>query len=274
LVFSGGGARGFAHIGVIKALRDAAIPIDVIGGASMGAIIAAQHASGFEVDAMIELNRRSFSGSQLSDLTVPAVALRKARSTVRRLQSMFGERQIEDLPLRYFCTSSDLTHARVCVHDRGPVWLWTRASCSIPGLTPPIASGGSLLVDGGLLNNLPADIMRQRCNGSVIAVNVTPTVDLTTDAPLVAAMSGWPHLWRMLFSGSGQRPFPNIAQILSRTVLVASVSDAQSQARYSDLYLAPALDGIGMGSFDAIDRTVEAGYRHAAERIAVWSGTA
>ena len=84
LVLSGGGARGFAHIGVIKALREAAITVDVIGGSSMGAIIAAQYASGFDVDAMIELNRRSFSGSDLSDLTVPAIALRKARSTVRR----------------------------------------------------------------------------------------------------------------------------------------------------------------------------------------------
>jgi len=270
LVLSGGGARGFAHLGVMKALREAAIPIDVIGGASMGAIIAAQYAAGFDVDAMVELNRRSFSGSDVSDLTVPTVALRKARSTVRRLRSMFGERQIEDLPMRFFCTTSDLTHARVCVHDRGPVWLWTRASCSIPGLAPPIVSGRSLLVDGGLLNNLPADIMRQRCSGAVIAVNVTPTVDLTTDAPLVAEMSGWPHLWRMMFAGAAEHPFPNIAQILSRTVLIGSVHGAQDQVRHSDLYLDPALEGIGMGSFDAIDRVVEEGYRHAVTRIAAW----
>jgi predicted acylesterase/phospholipase RssA len=270
LVLSGGGARGFAHIGVIRALHEAAIAIDVVGGSSMGAIVAAQHAAGFGIDEMIELNRRAFSGSDVSDLTVPAVALRRGRSTVRRLKAMFGERQIEDLPLRYFCTTSDLTRARVVVHDRGPLWLWTRASCSIPGLAPPIPSRGSLLVDGGLLNNLPADVMRQRCSGAVMAVNVTPTVDLTTDSPLVADMSGWPHLWRMLAGGPGQRPFPNIAQILSRTAFVGSVRDAQQQARHADLYLEPALEGIGMGDFDAIDRIVEAGYRHAVVRIAAW----
>ena len=262
LVLSGGGARGFAHIGVIKALGEAGIPIDVIGGSSMGAIIAAQHAAGLDVDAMVELNRRSFSGSDLSDLTVPTVALRRARSTVRRLSSMFGDRQIEDLPLRYFCVTSDLTHARVRVHDRGPLWLWTRASCAIPGLVPPIPSEGSLLVDGGLLNNLPADVMRQRCSGTVIAVNVTPTVDLTVSVPLVAEMSGWPHLWPMLFAGA-ERRFPNIAEILSRTVFVGSVRDAQAQARYSDVYLEPPLEGIGMGDFAAIDRIVDAGYRAA-----------
>src|SRR6185437_7568175 len=79
LVLSGGGARGFAHIGVLRALREAAIPVDVIGGSSMGAIIAAQFAAGFTPEAMVDLNRRAFSGSDLSDLTVPAVALRKAR---------------------------------------------------------------------------------------------------------------------------------------------------------------------------------------------------
>lgn len=274
LVLSGGGARGFAHIGVIKALRDAAIAIDVIGGSSMGAIIAAQHAAGFDVDAMIELNRRTFSGSDLSDLTVPTVALRRARSTVRNLRAMFGERQIEDLPISYFCISSDLTQARVRVHDRGPLWLWTRASCAIPGLVPPVPSDGSLLVDGGLLNNLPADVMRHRCSGAVIAVNVTPTVDLTVDTPLVAEMSGWPHLWPMLRPGGAQRPFPNIAQILSRTVFVGSVRDAQAQAQHSDLYLEPALAGVGMGDFAAIDRIVEEGYQHAAAQIAAWPAQA
>jgi predicted acylesterase/phospholipase RssA len=274
LVLSGGGARGFAHIGVIKALREAAIAVDVIGGSSMGAIIAAQHAAGFDVDAMIELNRRSFSGSDLSDLTVPTVALRRARSTVRNLRSMFGERQIEDLPISYFCISSDLTQARVRVHDRGPLWLWTRASCAIPGLVPPVPSEGSLLVDGGLLNNLPADVMRHRCSGAVIAVNVTPTVDLAVDTPLVAEMSGWPHLWPMLRPSRDRRPFPNIAQILSRTVFVGSVRDAHAQAQHSDLYLEPELAGVGMGDFAAIDRIVEEGYRHAAVQIAAWPAQA
>jgi predicted acylesterase/phospholipase RssA len=180
---------------------------------------------------------------------------------------MFGDRQIEDLPLRYFCVTSDLTHARVRVHDRGPLWLWTRASCAIPGLVPPVPSDGSLLVDGGLLNNLPADVMRQRCSGTVIAVNVAPDVDLAVDMPLVAEMSGWPHLWPMLFAGTAQRRFPNIAEILSRTVFVGSVRDSQVQARQSDVYLEPALGGIGMGDFAAIDRIVDAGYRSAIARL-------
>jgi predicted acylesterase/phospholipase RssA len=270
VAFSGGGARGFAHLGVLKALAEAAIPVDAIGGSSMGAIVAAQYAAGFDLDAMIELNGRSFAGSDLSDLTIPTVALRRGRSTVRRLSRMFGDRQIEDLPLRYFCVSSDLTRASVRVHDRGPLWLWTRASCAIPGLVPPIPFEGSLLVDGGLLNNLPADVMRQRCSGTVIGVNVTPTVDLATDAPPAAEMSGWPLLRQMIVPHTGVRPFPNIAQILSRTVFVSSVRDAEEQARHCDLYLQPPIDGIGMGDFAAIDRIVDAGYRHAQARIAEW----
>jgi predicted acylesterase/phospholipase RssA len=273
LVLSGGGARAFAHIGVIKALSEAGIPIDVVGGSSMGAIIAGQHAAGLDPDAMVELNRRSFSGSDLSDLTVPTVALWRGRSSVRKLSTMFGDQQIEDLPLPYFCVTSDLTHARVSVHDRGPLWLWTRASSAVPGLVPPIPSDGSLLVDGGLLNNLPADVMRQRCSGTIIAVNVTPTVDLAVAMPLVAEMSGWPHLWPMLFAGAEPR-FPNIAEILSRTVFVGSVRDAQAQARYSDVYLEPALEGIGMGDFASIDRIVDAGYRAATAKLAAWQAPA
>lgn len=222
---------------------------------------------------MIDLNRRAFSGSDLRDLTLPAIALRKAHSTVHRLCSMFGDRTIEDLPLRLFCITSDLTHARVRVHDRGPLWLWTRASCSIPGLVPPVPYDGSLLVDGGLLNNLPVDVMRARCSGAVIAVNVTPTVDLATESPLLAEMSGWPHVWQLLRPGSVPR-FPNITQILSRTVFVSSVRDGEEKARLSDLSLDPPLDGIGMGDFAAIDRIVEAGYRHAVDRLAAWPARA
>ncbi|MEP6914710.1 MAG: cyclic nucleotide-binding and patatin-like phospholipase domain-containing protein [Acidobacteriota bacterium] len=268
LVLSGGGARAFAHIGVIKALREARVPIDAIGGSSMGAIIAAQHAVGMDPAAMIEVNRRSFGGSDVGDLTVPTIALRRGRSAARRLATLFGDSQIEDLPIRYFCVTSDLTNARVQVHDRGPLWLWTRASCAIPGLVPPVPSEGRLLVDGGLLDNLPADVMRQRCSGVVIAVNVTPTVDLAVDMPLTTEMSGWPHLWPMLFGGSARQAFPNIAEILSRTVFVGSVRDAQEQARHSDLYIEPLLPGIGMGDFTAIDQIVEAGYRAAVAALA------
>ena len=269
LVLSGGGARGFAHVGVLRALEQARVPVDVIGGSSMGAIVAAQYAAGFDPASMIEMNRRAFSGSDVFDLTVPTVALRKAGSTVRRLRAMFGDRQIEDLPRSFFCITSDLTHATVRVHDRGPVWLWTRASCSIPGLAPPVAFERSLLVDGGLLNNLPVDVMRRRCSGPVIAVNVTPTVDLKTDTPLTAEMSGWAHLWPLLPGGPTPR-FPNIGQILSRTVFVSSVRDGQAAAAASDLHLDPPLEGIGMSDFAAIDRIVEAGYQHALARLRDW----
>jgi NTE family protein len=274
LVLSGGGARAFAHIGVIRALREARFPIDVIAGSSMGAIVAAQHAAGMDPAEMIEVNRRSFAGSDVGDLTAPTIALRRGRSTARRLAAMFGARQIEDLPVRYFCVSSDLTNACTQVHDRGPLWLWTRASCAIPGLVPPIPSEGRLLVDGGLLDNLPADLMRQRCSGVVIAVNVTPTVDLSVNMPLTAEMSGWPHLWPMLFGGGGQQGFPNIAGILSRTVFVGSVRDAQEQARRSDLYIEPVLPGIGMADFAAIEQIVEAGYRAAVAGLAATPGLA
>ncbi len=174
LALGGGGARGFAHIGAIKALQEAGIPIDMIAGTSMGAILGAQHAMGLNPDEMILQSRRAYvGGSDLTDMTLPLVSFRSGRGTTARLQAMFGDRMIEDLPIPYFCVSCNLTRATAIIHERGPVVTWTRVSCSVPGLLPPVPWKGDLLVDGALLNNLPVNEMRSRLRGSVAAADVS-----------------------------------------------------------------------------------------------------
>jgi predicted acylesterase/phospholipase RssA len=288
VVLSGGGARGLAHIGVIKALRARGWPIDMIGGASMGAIIAAQYATGHDVDAMIALTRREFAHRQELDLTLPMASLYSAAATVRKMKRLFGDANIEDLPIGYFCTSTNLTRAQSVVHDRGPVWLWTRTSCSIPGLAPPVPYEGDLLVDGGLLNNLPADVMRQRCNGVVIGVDVTSGVDLRTSSDSRPHVSGWPLLWERVTrrrrptvlpsvqpSESSQplqsvQSFPTIVDILSRTALVGSIRDASRMQAHCDVYLVPPVERFSMSDFRELDALVDAGYRATAATIAQW----
>jgi predicted acylesterase/phospholipase RssA/CRP-like cAMP-binding protein len=263
LVLSGGGARGLAHIGVIKALRANGWPIDMIAGASMGAIIAAQYATGHDADEIAVLTRREFAGRQELDLTLPMVALYSASATVRKMKRLFGEVCIEDLPVGFFCTTTNLTRAESVVHDRGPVWLWTRTSCSIPGLAPPVCREGDLLVDGGLLNNLPADVMRQRCDGVVIGVDVTSGVDLRTTGDLRPQVSGWPLLWERV--AHARRPnvtaFPTIVDILSRTALVGSIRDAARMEAQCDVYLQPLVERFAMTDFREIDALVDAGYQ-------------
>ena len=189
LVLSGGGARGLAHIGVIRALTERGVPIDAIGGASMGAIVGALCASGLDADAIAAQMRAEYVGHPDYDYTLPIVALSSAAGSVRRMKRLYGERGVEDLPLRYFCMSTNLSRAESVVLDRGPLWRAVRTSSSVPGLLPPIAHSGDLFVDGGLLNNLPADVMRQHGAGIVVGVNVTPGVDLRTSEEGQASIS-------------------------------------------------------------------------------------
>ena len=275
VVLSGGGARGFAHIGVLRAIQESGLPVDVIGGTSMGAIIAAQWAAGNDCDRMVELNRRHYVAEERgsSDRTVPVAAFSSGRGTVRKLKAMFGDRCVEDLWTRYFAVTASLTEARSRVHDAGPLWLWTRVSCAIPGLAPPVSIDGELLADGGILDNLPVSAMRERCAGKVIACDVSVPIDLRPPAGAATrpVLSGWPLLWERLKPGKSAPPsFPSIVEILERTALLGSVRDSQTSGRLADLYLRPPVDEFGMASFGAIDRLVEIGYRHALDQLDVW----
>ena len=274
VVLSGGGARGFAHIGVLRALQESGYPVDLVGGTSMGAIVAAQWAAGYDIAQMTELCRRHYSGEGgTSDRTVPIAAFSSARQTVRKLKAMFGDWCIEDLWTRYFCVTASLTSARTLVHESGPLWLWTRVSCAIPGLAPPVEYGGELLADGGILDNLPVATMRERCGGPVIASDVSVPIDLRpiAGAATRAVLSGWPLLWeRMNPLASAPPSFPSIVEIMQRTALLGSVRDSHAAGRQADLYLRPPIDEFGMTSFRAIDQLIDIGYRYARERIDEW----
>jgi predicted acylesterase/phospholipase RssA/CRP-like cAMP-binding protein len=272
LVLGGGGARALSHIGVLRAVRKAGMPIDMVAGTSMGAILSAQYAMGSDDRQMLDMTRRAYTGrSGPPDLTAPFVSMRSGRSTAARLRSMFGERNVEDLPLNYFCVSCNLTKACVEFHDRGPLSLWTRASCSVPGLLPPLARDGSVLVDGGLLNNLPVEEMRRRLRGSVVAADVSVAVDLAISPtlPPEPAWSGLRHLFRL---ASGGPRLPNILEVLMRSAEIASVRDSRVSGEPADLYLHVPLEGYTMSDFAAIDDIVEAGYEYTMRRLEDWHG--
>jgi predicted acylesterase/phospholipase RssA/CRP-like cAMP-binding protein len=271
VALSGGGARGFAHIGALKALRDRKLAVDLIGGTSMGSVIAAQAALGWDIETMIERNRREFMECAVwGDMTLPYVSILRGRSTVRLLRSLFGDAQIEDLWLPYFCVSTNLSRAQVVVHEAGPLWLWIRASSSVPGIGPPVPHGGDLLVDGGLLNNLPVDLMRARCPGPIVGSDASPAVTMTTTVPLCAEMSGWPQAWRRLNRWSSQPRFPHMMEILMRTAMLSSAHTTARSRIEADLYLDPPVDHFSPLDWGAIERIVEIGYRHACDEIDRW----
>ncbi|MGH7417164.1 MAG: patatin-like phospholipase family protein, partial [Candidatus Rokuibacteriota bacterium] len=178
LTLGGGGARGYAHIGVVAALRELGIPIDMVGGASMGSVIAGQVALGLSLAEMIDLNLRFLSRKPFVQYTMPMVALLNAKRLQEAMQVAVGDTRIEDLWINYFAVSANLTTTEMVVQDRGPLWESVRASVSLPGMLPPFVRGMHLLVDGGIINNLPGDVMRQRGGGSVIVANVSSANDV------------------------------------------------------------------------------------------------
>ncbi len=265
LVLSGGGARGFAHLGVVRALREHGVPIDLVGGTSMGGILAAGVAADWSDAELVERFRRCFVDTNpLADFTLPLVSLVAGRKVGRLLRRELGDIDIEDLPLPFFCVSSNLTSGRVAVHQQGPLWRWLRASVAIPGVLPPVFHGGEVYVDGGTMNNLPVDVMRAKGRGPVIGVDVGMDRAFTTDVEATEA----PSVWNLFRGRQRGRRRPNILQILWRSGMVNSTSATQLRRKQTDLLLTPALESLDLLDWKSFERAIDIGYRDACERLA------
>ncbi len=264
LVLGGGGARGIAQLGVLRALHEAGIPVDRVGGTSMGSLIGAAVAQGHSVAYITEKNREIWlERKPLIDYTFPALSLLRGRRMHDLTHETFGGPDIEDLPITFYCISCDLTHADQIVHDRGPLWLGVRASASLPGTAPPLFHEGRVLVDGGVINNLPVDVMRERFGGCVIAVDVGGSHSMEVDPDAEQAPSGWKILWRRLNPFQSALKLPSIVEILYRTATFsASRSDSRSRD-LADMVITPPVGHIGILEFKPFDAIVEAGYRDA-----------
>ena len=158
LVLSGGGARTFAHVGVLRAIREAGLSVDFIIGVSMGAIIGRRQALSDDIEQMVPSLKKQMTRA-FSDYTLPIVSLARGRRFDRCLSVLFEDAKIEDLWTPYSCVSSNLTKADTVIHRTGPMWRAIRASGGLPGLVPPVVDDGDLLYDGALMNNLPIDII-------------------------------------------------------------------------------------------------------------------
>ena len=267
LVLSGGGARGLAHVGVLRALEEAHIPVDFVGGASFGALIAAAVARGDDAGAIRDATQKLLVDRRRPlDVTAPAAALTGGRRIVSVLQDGFGAARIEDLWNRFFCVSSNLSKAHVQVHTTGLLWEALRASVSIPGLFPPVNSGeGDVLVDGAVMNNLPVDVMKSLADGGpVMAVNLRADFPLLAeDLPRHGVLSGWKVFGRRLNPLADALELPGIIDVLLRTTEVGSVLSSKTMEQRADVVFHPPVDDFGLLDFAACDRLIDAGYRHA-----------
>jgi lysophospholipid hydrolase len=275
LVLSGGGARGFAHVGCIRAMREQGIPIDMIGGVSMGSVVAAAYAHNpEEFDKTIRKVKSQLPGI-LSDKTIPVVSVYRGRRFDRRLKNWFGDTtQIEDLWLPYFCVTSNLTRAEIYVHDTGPLWWAVRASGTLPGITTPVVHDQQLLFDGCLLDNLPMDVMRERMYEShVVAVDVVPEHDLKVEVSCpVQSPAGWWLLLNKLNPFAKTYDLPNIFSILQRAGELGSVYGRKQlkEGNYADLYLEPSVAEIRIADFKQLDHSEKLGYDDCGKELKKW----
>jgi len=250
VVLSGGGARGFAHIGALAELEADGIEIDRYGGCSMGSFIAAMAAAGWSPgDIRDRCDEELVRRSPFNDYTLPRVALIRSRKAARMFDRLFGEMTIEELAKPLFTVSADLLSSRLVIHRRGSVTEAVGASMSIPGLVPPLSRSGRLLVDGGVLNNLPIDAMADSGEGPIVAVDVVRRLEV---------------------SAEDEPPLPSIMETLSRATVLGSVERAERNRELALLVITPEAQDIPLRDFRALDRAVEAG--RAAARAALDAG--
>uniref|UniRef100_A0A671NTT6 Patatin-like phospholipase domain-containing protein 7 n=1 Tax=Sinocyclocheilus anshuiensis TaxID=1608454 RepID=A0A671NTT6_9TELE len=269
LVLGGGGARGCSQVGIIRALSEAGIPVDLIGGTSIGSLIGALYA---EERSVSRMTVRARQWAMISDLTYPVTSMFTGASFNSSISGIFQDKQIEDLWISYFNITTDITASSMRAHTDGSLWRYVRASMSLSGYLPPLCDpkDGHLLMDGGYINNLPADTARSMGAKLVIAVDVgsQDETDLTNYGD---SLSGWWLLWKRLNPLSEKVKVLNMAEIQTRLAYVCSVRQLE-MVKDSDYceYLRPPIDRYGTLDFGKFDEIADVGYQHGKTVFDVW----
>ena len=262
LVLSGGGARAYAHVGAVKALTEAGVPLDFLGGASMGAVVAAGPALGWSQAELEQHLRDAFVKSDpLSDITFPLIAMTRSGKVARLLQEAYGEVDIADTQRPFFLVSTNLTSGGIEVHRRGLLRRAMRASIAIPGVMPPQVINGQVLVDGAVLKNFPAEVMRQTHSGPIVGVDMSQARGV--DPRMLENPPSW---WRWIASGAWKQG-PPIVAILMRSATLSTDADLERSRAATDLLIQPNPEGLDIRDWKMFEPAVAAGY--AATRTAL-----
>lgn len=264
MVFSGGGARGIAHIGVLRALLERRVPIDATAGASIGAIVAGAVARGDGPDDVSTQIRAAVVEKSPVDLTFPTVSFASGRRVTRHIKEGAQGLDVEDTWLNFFCVSTNLTRGALEIHSRGPAWAAVRSSFSVPGLFPPMRNdAGEILVDGGILSNLPVTPMRAMHAGiTVIGVR---REFMAASVPTTGIVSGWKYLATSL----RERELENLTSLPRLLIRLTELGSLGDDDR-GDCCVQPVVDGVSLLDFDKFDQIVEIGERDASLALDDW----
>jgi lysophospholipid hydrolase len=268
LALGGGGARGLAHLGVIRALREAGVTVDMVGGTSQGAFIGALYSQyPDDYETLIAKSKRmavrlASVKDKLLDLTFPVVSyFNGSRFNDTIIESVGEHTRIQDLILTYFCVTTDICQSSEVIHTKGCCWKYVRASMSLQGYLPPICENGMLLLDGGYANVVPGDVMAKQGAKTVIAVDVSGEV--THDYYEYGThLSGFWILWNSWNPFTKTVRIPSMGELARRLIWVSSLKKSAEVADSVDLFLRPPVQDYGTLDFDKFDDIVQVGYEY------------
>jgi NTE family protein len=254
LVLAGGGAKGIAHAGVLKFFEEKGYKPDMIVGTSMGAIIGGIWATGKSIDDLKEFYKEQFTLIKYLNLRIvsmfdfslskflmgPEAFFRMGNSLgidkPGRLLELFGEltddKNIEDLDVEFYCNTVDLKSSKEYIFEKGNLAEAIRASMSVPGVFIPVEKDGMMLVDGGVMDNMPVKIAKDHDADTIIAVDV-------------------------MDNHTGE--FKNAFDVISRVMWVNSIRMLHENKKYVDLFM-DASGAAGFGDFDKFEKVFEHGY--------------
>ena len=246
LVLSGGGARGMLHVGVIAALYEAKIPIDIAGGTSVGGMLSAGVAMDLSKETLYEYADIMAKSGIFSDYTFPSVSLLRGRRLEKLLGRFYSDMLIESLWLPFFCVSFNLSIGDMVIHRSGLLAKWIKASCAVPALFPPVIDKENIYVDGVLKDNLPIDVMCNLNAGPVIAVDVS-------DEHLI-----------------NKNEKQGITQIIGASLLSNAKYQLERTKQFASHYLRPPSASFDVFDLKAYKKMIETGYQYTLEMIEEW----
>ncbi len=272
LALGGGGMRAAAGYGVIRALQELGIPVDVVGGTSAGAISAAQFAMGMDSETIVHNTRDKLMQREVFvDPTLPLTSMMRAKRLVEVYRDIFGDVRLEDLWMTGFTIAANLSQAEMVIFREGRVRDAVRASTSLAGIHPPaLNEQGDMLIDGGIFNNTPADVVRAMVDaGPVIAVDLGFT-QRDSEFHYGEWLNGFRVLAGRLLPFVSKVQAPSIVSIMMRANALYSINATHQQVAHADLLLQPPVAAVGLFEFEVFDQVVEKGYEHGKPRIEEW----
>lgn len=274
VVFGGGGQKGWAHLGVLKALLDANIPIDAIGGTSVGAVAAASYAKTINYSKAYKIFENNSNASKnffgLQNLALPLISIITSKRQTEALMADFNF-DTEDLWLPFFSIASNLSTGKEAVHHEGKLWERLRASAALPGIAPPSIIDGDIYYDGGLLNNLPVDHMQALMNneGIIIAVSLSnqPTKHVNYNFPPIVTF--WISLIKILKLGYSNYKFPPYMNTFLNSLLIGGATKEKNNELAADILINPHLNQFRLLKINKkiIHDMLEIGYKETQQQL-------